>query len=108
MAVGSDALAMECRGSDAPLPHVEGAFAGDETFAEQNFHAPLGALLDNLLGVVDQHFADEVGVIDEDDVLPAQFIVRDAAVSGSEVFEEKDGVRRLEETAGRKEEEVER
>ena len=106
--IGGDALAMEGRRGDAPLAHVEGALAGDEAFAEQDLHAALGALLDHLLRMVDQDFADEVGMVDEDDVLPAQLVVRDAAVGGGEVFEEQDGVRRLEEAAAEIEEQIER
>ncbi len=55
-----------------------------------------------------EHLADEIGVVDEDDVLPAQLVVCDAAVGGSEVLEEKDGVGWLEEAAAQIEEEVER
>src|ERR1700724_3160739 len=49
--------------------------------------------------MVDEDVADELGLIDEDDVLPAELVVRDAAVGGGEVLEEQGGVRRIEEAA---------
>ncbi len=106
--VSGDALAMKGGRSDAALAHVEGAFAGDEAFAEQDLHAPLRALLDHLLRMVDQNLADEVGVIDEDDVLPPKLVVCDAAVGGGEMLEEQDGVGWLEEAASQIEQQVQR
>ncbi len=106
--ISGDALAMKRRSGDAPLAHVEGALAGDEPFAKQDLHAALGALLDHLLRMVDQDFANELRMIDEHDVLPAELVVRDAAVGGGEMLEEQDGVRWLEEAAAQIEEQVER
>ena len=106
--IGGDALPVKGGRGDAPLAHVEGALAGDEAFAEQDLHAALRALLDHLLRMVDENLADEVGMIDEDDVLPAQLVVCDAAVGGGEVLEEKDGVGWLEEAASQIEEQVQR
>ena len=37
--VACDALAVECRGGDAALAHVDGIVGGDEAFAEEDLHA---------------------------------------------------------------------
>ena len=104
--IGRDALAMEGRRRDAPLTHVECAFAGDKPFAEQDLHPALRALLDHLLRMMDEHLADELRVVDEDDVLPTQFVMRDAAVGGSQMLEEQDGVGGFEEAPAEIEEKI--
>ncbi len=48
------------------------------------------------------------GSIDEDDVLPAQLVMRDAAVGGSQVLKEQDGIGWLEKAAAEIEEEIQR
>ena len=42
--------------------------------------------------MIDEDFANELRVIDEDDVLPAELVVRDASVGGGQMLEQQDGV----------------
>ena len=70
---------------------VDGVVGGDEAFAEKDFHAADGALLDEAGGLVDEDLADVVGVVDEDDGRAHEAVVGDGAVGGVEVLEEEDG-----------------
>jgi len=75
-----DALAMKGRLRHLTLGAMLRAFAGDHALAQQHLCALNGALLDEIVILHDQHFADVVGVIQEDDVIPSDFVVRDVAV----------------------------
>src|SRR5450631_2946756 len=74
-AVGLNALAVEGGSHDAPLALMYLTVAGDEPLAEQDLHAPLGSLLDEVLRLVDENLVDKFGLIDEDDVREAQPVV---------------------------------
>ena len=102
--VGLDALAMECRCCDSALAHVELAFAGYQPFAEQDLHSLLRALFDEGRGLGDEDFADQIRIVDKDDVAAAEFVVRDVAVFAYKVLEQQDGIARFEEAV----EEIER
>src|SRR6266851_791809 len=85
-------LAVEGRGGDAALTHVDGVVGGDEAFAEEDLHAADGALLDEAGGLVDEDLADVVGIVDEDDGRAHEAVAGDVAVGPEEVLEEADGV----------------
>ena len=89
--VGGDALAVEGRGGDAALTHVDGVVGGDESFTEEDLHAAYGALFDVAVGIVDEDALDVAGVVDEDDGGPHEAVLGDGAVGFEEVFEEEDG-----------------
>ena len=73
-----------------------GAFRGDHAGAEQHFRAPHGALFDEVIVLHDQDFADVVRVIQEDDVIPSDFVVSDVAIFAGEMLEQQDGIGRAE------------
>jgi len=99
VAIGSDALAMKGGRSDAPLAHVEAALAGDEAFAQQDLHAALGALFDEGGGLGDQDLADQLWIIDENDVVGAELVMRNNTVLTDQVLKQQDRVPRAEKAA---------
>ncbi len=98
-AVGLDALAVKGGSGDAPLTAMDLAIAGDEPFAQQNLHAPLGPLLDEVLRLVDEDLVDKCGLVDKDNVGEAQTVVGHAPVGFGQVLEERDRITRFEEAA---------
>ncbi len=60
------ALAMKCRGGDASLPFVNLTIAGNQAIAEQDLHPPLCPLLDEVLRLIDQDFANELWLVQKD------------------------------------------
>ena len=96
-AVGLNALAVEGGSGNAPLPPVHLAIAGDEPFAQQNLHPPLGALLDEVLRLVDEDLVDEFRLVDENDVREAQTVMGHAPVGLCQMLEEHDRIAGLEE-----------
>lgn len=90
--VGGDALAVEGRGDDAAVAHVDGVVGGDEPFAEEDLHAADGALLHEGRGLRDEDLLDEGGVVDEDDGRAHEAVVGDGAVGAMQVLEEADGL----------------
>ena len=95
-AIGLNALAVERRSDNAPLPLVHLAIARDETFTQENFHAALRALFDEVLRLVDQDFADELRFGGENNMCAPKPVVRGRTVSFGEVLKQRDGVPRLE------------
>jgi hypothetical protein len=73
------------------LADVYGVVGSDEAFAEEDLHAADGALFDEAGGLIDEDFADVLGVVDEDDGCAHEAVVGDVAVGGVEMFEEEDG-----------------
>ena len=63
-----------------PLHAVLSAFGGDHAFAQQHLRAPDCALFDEVVVLHDQNFADVIGMIQEDDVIPSDLVVSDVAV----------------------------
>ena len=89
--VGCDALAVEGGGGDAALTDVDWVVGGDEALAEEDLHALEGALADEGRGLIDEDFADVLGVVDEDDVGVEELVLGDVAEGLVEVLEEQDG-----------------
>jgi hypothetical protein len=75
------------------------AIAGDEPFAQQNLHAPLGSLLDEVLRLVDEDLVDKCGLVDKDNVGEAQTVMGHAPVGLCQVLEERDRIAGFEEAA---------
>ena len=82
-----DALAMKRGLRHLPLRAVLSAFAGDHALAEQHFCALDRAFLDEVIVLHHEHFANVVGMIQEDDVIPPDLVVGDVAVFLSQVLE---------------------
>src|SRR5271165_2579373 len=91
-AVSLDALPMKSRCGNAPLPLVAFAIAGNQPFAQQNLHALLRALLDEVLRLHDEDLADELRLTHEDNVARPHAIVRHPAVRRSEVLKKQDRI----------------
>ena len=70
------------------------AFAGDHALAQQHLGALNRALLDEVVVLHDEHFADVVGMIQKDDVIPSDFVVRDVAIFLGQVLKQKNGIGR--------------
>jgi len=68
----------------------------DQTFAEQDLHPLLGAVLPERSGFVDQHFADIRGVVQQDNIISKDAVVGRSAVA-PQVFEQQDRILRIEE-----------
>ena len=83
-----------------PLRAMLRAFAGDHALAQQHFCSPHCAFFDEVVVLHDQHFADVVGVIQEDDVVPSDFVVRDVAVFLGQMLKQQDGIRRTKPAEG--------
>ena len=93
--VGIDPLPVEGRRGDAALAYVGGVFGGDEAFAQQDLHAPDGALFLVAAGVVDQHLLDVDGVVDEDDGSAHEAVLGNVPVGFVQILEEANGVAEL-------------
>ena len=76
------------------LPHVELAFAGDQSFSQQNLHAVLGALFNERGGLGHQNLADHLRIINENDIAPAQLVMRDGSEGLRQMFKQQDWVSR--------------
>ncbi len=83
---------MKSRSRNTPLPFVALAVAGNQPFAKQNLHALLRALLDEVLRLLDENLANEVGLIHEDDVAGSHAIMCHPAVRRGQVLKEKDWI----------------
>ena len=93
--IGGNALPVEGGRGDFALAHVDGVVGGDETFAEEDFHALEGAFLDEGGGLVDEDFTDEAGLVGEDDPGAEEGVAGGGAEDAFEVLEEADGVAEL-------------
>jgi hypothetical protein len=89
-----DALTVECRLGNLPLHPVVGTFGGDHPFAEQHLRAPHGSLFDEVIVLHNKHFADVVRMIQEDNVVPPDFVMRNVVILVSQVLEQRDRIRR--------------
>ena len=89
-----NALAMKGGLRNLALGAMLSAFAGDHALAQQHLRALDRAFLDEVFVLHDEHFANVVGVIQKDDVIPSDFVVRDVAVFPSQVLKQQDGIRR--------------
>ncbi len=78
--------------SHLALGAVSSAFAGDHALAQQHFCALDGALLDEVVVLDDEHFADVVRMIEEDDVMPGDFVMCDVAIVPRQLLEEQDRI----------------
>src|SRR3984885_5190759 len=97
--VGLDALTVEGGSRNAPLAAGHFTIAGDEPLPQQNLHAPLGPLLDEVLRLVDENLVDKLGLVDKNDVGEAQAVMCHSPVGLCQVLEERDRIGRFEETA---------
>ena len=70
---------------------------GDHPLAEQDLHPLLGPVLAEEGSLIDKHFRDIGRVIQQDNVMQQDAVVRCAPIA-SQVFKEKNGVRRIKET----------
>ena len=89
-----NALAMKRRLRHLPLQAVLCAFAGDHAFAQQHLCALDRALLDEVVVLHDQNFADVVGMIQENNVMPSDLVVGDIAVFFGQVLKQEDRIGR--------------
>src|SRR5215467_9800683 len=83
---------MKCRLRNLPLHAVIGALGSDHPFAEQHLRALHGALFDEGIVLHDEHFANVVGMIEKDDVVPADFVVCDVAILVGQQLEQCDRI----------------
>src|SRR5579864_3616520 len=88
-----DALTMKCGLCHLTLQAVLNSLAGDHALAQQHFCALDGALLDEVIVLNYKNFANIVGMIQEDDVIPPDLVMGDVAVFLSQVLEQKDRIR---------------
>ena len=71
---------MECGLCHLPLGAMLRAFRRDHAFAQQHLRALDRALLYEIVVLHHQDFANVIGVIQKDDVVPADLVMRDVAV----------------------------
>src|SRR5882757_2421350 len=71
---------MKCRLSEAPLPEVKFAFAGEEPFAQHFLGAHERATLDEVLLIRDEHVANEIGMVEQVNALVADLEEHDVAI----------------------------
>src|ERR1700722_10534245 len=81
------------------------AVAGNHALAQQHFCALHRALLGEIFVLYYEHFAEVVGVVQEDDVVPSNLVMRDVAVFLGQVLKEQDRIRGAE-SAERKPQEI--
>ena len=94
------ALPMKCRLRDLPLRAMLSSFAGDHSLAQQHLAAAHRPLLHKIVVLHHQHFADVVGVIQEDDMVPPDLVMRDVAVFLNEMLEQKNRIGRTKPAPG--------
>jgi len=94
--VALNALAVEGRCGNAAGAVVGFAVGGDEAFAEQDFHALLGAVFPERGGFIDEDLANVGGLVEQNNVVKEDFVVGGAAVA-AQVLKQQDGIARLEE-----------
>src|ERR1700733_11038566 len=97
--VGLDALTVEGGSRNAPLAAVHFPIAGDEPLPQQNLHAPLGSLLDEVLRLLDEDLVDKFGLVNKDDVGEAETVMGHAPIGFCQMLEERDRIAGLEEAA---------
>src|SRR5208282_1993216 len=85
-------LAMEGRLRRLALGAVLRTLAGNHALAQQHPGAAHCAFLDEIVVLHHQNFANVVGMIEEDDVVPSDFVVRNVAVVVGEVLEKKNRI----------------
>ena len=83
---------MERRLRHLALRPVLRIFAGDHALAQQHPGALYRAFFDEVVVLHYQHFANVFRMIQEHDVVPADFVVRDVAVFFCEVLKQEDGI----------------
>ena len=83
---------MECRLSHLPLRAMLSTFCGNHAFAQQHFRALNRPFFDEVVVLNHQHFADVIGMVQENDVMPPDFVVRDVAILPSEVLKEQNRI----------------
>ena len=94
VAVAGDAIAVKGRLHQAPLPQVDRAFAGQQTLAEQPLAALEAAALGEVPVVRDEHVANQLRLVDEEQLLAGHPVGADVAVGARELREEVERVAR--------------
>ncbi len=90
-----DALTVEGGRGDLALAHVDRVVGGDKALAEKDLHALEGAFFDEGGGLVDEDFADVLGLVGEDDPGAEEGVAGGRAEGALEVLEEADGIAEL-------------
>jgi hypothetical protein len=93
VAVPGHAIAVKSRLHQAPLPQVECAFAGQQTLAEQAFAPFESSALGEIPVVRDEHIANQLRLVDEEQLFAGHPVRRDVAVRACELREEVERVR---------------
>ncbi len=75
-----------------PLRAMLSALAGDHAFAEQHLAAADRPLLHKVVVLHHQHFADVFGIVQEDNVIPPDLVVRDVAVFLNQMLKQENRV----------------
>jgi len=85
---------MKRRLRDLPLRPMLRALAGDHARAQKHFCALHGALFYKVVVLHHENFADVVGMIQENDVMPANLVVRDVAIFLRQMLKQKNRIGR--------------
>ena len=83
---------MKRRLRDLPLRAMLSALAGDHALAQQHLAATHSSLLHEVVVLHHQHFADVVGMIQEDNMIPSNLVVGDVAVLLNEMLEQENRI----------------
>ncbi len=94
-AVFRNALLVERGLSRQPLRSMRRAFAGDHALAEQHFGPLHRAFFYEIVVLYHQHFANVFGMVQKNNVMMAEFVVRDVAIGLGEMLKQQDGIGRL-------------
>ena len=86
--VFANSLPVECRLRRQPLGAVRSTFAGNHALAQQHLGAVYGALFNKVIVLHHQHFADVFRMVEKDDVVRPDLVVRDIAVGLSEMLKQ--------------------
>jgi hypothetical protein len=89
-----NALAMKGRLRHLPLRSVLRALGGDHPLAQQHSGSLHGALFDEVVVLHHQNFANVVGMVQKNNVMPANLVMCNIAVFRGQVLKQKDGIRR--------------
>ncbi len=93
VAVSGHAIAVKRGLHQAPLPQVERAFAGQQTLAEQALASFEPPALGEIPVVRDEHVANQLRLVDEEQLFAGHPVRRDVAVRARELREEVERVR---------------
>ena len=91
-AVLANALAMKSRLRGHALRAMHSPFRRDHAFAEKHFGALHGALFDEVIVLHHQQLADVLGMVQKNDMVRPDLVMRDVTVGIGQMLKERNGI----------------